>query len=233
MPRWRSRRTRCCPISIPIVLLRTSVISYGLTLLCKCLHRPSHGDAEGAFHGASGCVPRTHGSGAGDAWPPGGWRSEPGASATPWPLPDARDGRPAPGGHGRLRRGRCGPCFLPERPAPGFIPERTERQSDDESNGPGDRRATALVILPTSAPHDPGIAPKSPAVAAAREALERRGSGQRRYRNALVFVAPNITNIDAARQNAKRERAWQSILNDADLRDNLTRGTDERCGTGS
>ena len=38
-----------------------------------------------------------------------------------------------------------------------------------------------------------------------------------------MFVAPNITNIDAARQNAKRERAWQSILNDADLRDNLTR----------
>ena len=38
-----------------------------------------------------------------------------------------------------------------------------------------------------------------------------------------MFVAPNIANIDAARQNAKRERAWQSILNDADLRDNLTR----------
>ncbi|MCZ0935996.1 MAG: DUF499 domain-containing protein [Gemmatimonadetes bacterium] len=86
-----------------------------------------------------------------------------------------------------------------------------------------DRRATALVILPPSASHDPSAGSRSPAEVAAREALERRGSGQRKYRNALVFVAPDATNIDAARQNAKRERAWQSILNDVDLRDNLTR----------
>ena len=86
-----------------------------------------------------------------------------------------------------------------------------------------DRRATALVILPPSAYHDPGAGAESPAVAAAREALERRGSGQRNYRNALIFAAPDASNIDAARQNARRERAWQSILNDADLRDNLTR----------
>ena len=86
-----------------------------------------------------------------------------------------------------------------------------------------DRRATALVILPPSAHHDPGAGSESPAVAAAREALERRGGGQRRYRNALVFAAPDATNIDAARQNARRELAWQSILDDADLRDNLTR----------
>lgn len=86
-----------------------------------------------------------------------------------------------------------------------------------------DRRATALVILPPSAYHDPGAEAESPAVAAAREALERRGSGQRTYRNALVFVAADATNIEAARQNARRERAWRSILNDADLRDNLTR----------
>ena len=38
-----------------------------------------------------------------------------------------------------------------------------------------------------------------------------------------MFVAADVTNIDAARQNAKRERAWQSILNDPDLRENLTR----------
>ena len=38
-----------------------------------------------------------------------------------------------------------------------------------------------------------------------------------------MFAAPDATNIDAARQNARRERAWQSILNDTDLRDNLTR----------
>ena len=86
-----------------------------------------------------------------------------------------------------------------------------------------DRRTTALVILPPSVCHDAGAASESPAIAATQEALERRGSGQRRYRNALVFVAPDATNIDAARQNARRERAWHSILNDADLRDNMTR----------
>ena len=86
-----------------------------------------------------------------------------------------------------------------------------------------DRRATALVILPPSAYHDAGAEAETPAVAAAREALERRGSGQRTYRNALVFVAADATNIEAARQNARRERAWRSILSDADLRENLTR----------
>ena len=86
-----------------------------------------------------------------------------------------------------------------------------------------DLRATALVVLPPSAPHDPGAGLESAAVAAARETLERRGNGQRTYRNALVFVAADTTNLDAARQNAKREHAWQSILDDTDLRDNLTR----------
>ena len=86
-----------------------------------------------------------------------------------------------------------------------------------------DRRATALIVLPPSVPHDANIGPKSPAVAAASETTERRGSGQRRYRNALVFAAADVTNIDAARQNARRERSWQSILTDADLRENLTR----------
>ena len=46
--------------------------------------------------------------------------------------------------------------------------------------------------------------------------------GQRRYRNALVFVAADSSNVEAARENARRERAWQSILEDADLRQNLT-----------
>ena len=86
-----------------------------------------------------------------------------------------------------------------------------------------DRRATALVILPPSMSHDAGAGSESPAAAAARETLERRGSGQRSYRNALVFVAPDATNIEAARQNARRERAWNSILNDVDLRDGMTR----------
>ena len=86
-----------------------------------------------------------------------------------------------------------------------------------------DRRATALVILPPSAPHDAGSAAASPAAVQAGEVIERRGSSQRRYRNALVFVAADASALEAARENARRARAWQSILDDEDLRESLTR----------
>ena len=85
-----------------------------------------------------------------------------------------------------------------------------------------DRRATALVILPPSAPHDAGSGAGSQAAVQATEVIERRGSGQRRYRNALVFVAADASALEAARENARRERAWQSILDDKDLRESLT-----------
>ena len=85
-----------------------------------------------------------------------------------------------------------------------------------------DRRATALVILPPSAAHDVSAGSESPAAAMAGEIIERRGSGQRRYRNALVFVAAGSTAVETARDNARRERAWQSILDDSDLMENQT-----------
>ena len=85
-----------------------------------------------------------------------------------------------------------------------------------------DRRAVSLVILPPGAAHDPGAGARSPAAELAAETIARRGSGQRRYRNAFVFVAVDSSNVEAARENARRERAWQSILEDADLRQNLT-----------
>ena len=85
-----------------------------------------------------------------------------------------------------------------------------------------DRRATALVILPPSASHDASSSAASQAVIQAGETIERRGSGQRRYRNALVFVAADASALDAARENARRERAWQSILDDGDLLKSLT-----------
>ena len=85
-----------------------------------------------------------------------------------------------------------------------------------------DRRATALVILPPSAAHDASAGSESPGAAMAREIIERRGSGQRRYRNALVFVAADSTTVETARENARRERAWQSIVDDNDLMENQT-----------
>ena len=85
-----------------------------------------------------------------------------------------------------------------------------------------DRRSVALVILPPAAVHDTGTGPQSPAAVLARETIARRGTGQRRFRNSLVFVAADATNIDAARENARREIAWRSILRDDDLKQNLT-----------
>ena len=85
-----------------------------------------------------------------------------------------------------------------------------------------DRRSVALVILPPAAVHDAATGPQSPAAAVARETIARRGTGQRRFRNSLVFVAADATNIDAARENARREIAWRSILKDDDLKQNLT-----------
>ena len=85
-----------------------------------------------------------------------------------------------------------------------------------------DRRSTALIVLPPSAPHDASAGAGSQAGAATGEALERRGSGQHRYRNALVFAAADASNVEAARENARRERAWDSIVNDGDLTQNLT-----------
>ena len=85
-----------------------------------------------------------------------------------------------------------------------------------------DRRHAALVILAPSATHDASSDAQSSATAVALDTIARRGTGQRRYRNALVFVAADAANVDAARENAKRERAWDSILKDADLRENLT-----------
>ena len=86
-----------------------------------------------------------------------------------------------------------------------------------------DRRSAALVILPPSQSHDAGAGQGSAAAVAASETVERRGSGQRRYRNALVFVAADASSIEAARENARRERAWQSIVDDADLAESLTK----------
>ena len=92
----------------------------------------------------------------------------------------------------------------------------------DNATDVDDRRATALVILPPSATHDANGDTAKQAVTYARQTMERKGSGQRQFRNALVFVAPDASKIEAARENARRERAWRSIVDDADLRQTLT-----------
>ena len=114
---------------------------------------------------------------------------------------------------------------------------RVHAAPDDPSDIEDRRNTAALVILPPSAAHDGGGAQPSAAETLVRDTVERRGSGQRSYRNVLAFVAADATNLEAVRENARRELAWKSILDDADLRENMTRaqendakGQSERAG---
>jgi hypothetical protein len=84
--------------------------------------------------------------------------------------------------------------------------------------------AMALVILGPKYHHvGKGVTP-SPAVDAVTEALTRCRSSQRRYRNNLVFVAPDQGQLDTAREVVRKAMAWRSIVDDARLQESMTRG---------
>lgn len=79
-----------------------------------------------------------------------------------------------------------------------------------------DEPDTRLVILPTSAPH---ARDGSPAIAAAREFLQKRGSNDRIYRNALVFLAADRTRLADLEREVQRYLAWESIVADRETLD--------------
>ena len=86
-----------------------------------------HGDADEALRIASGCIPRAHGTEAVDVRSAGGGRSQPGASALSWPIPETGDGLSGPRVHRSLPPGPSGPCSLPRGNAPrNSSPNRTE-----------------------------------------------------------------------------------------------------------
>lgn len=78
-----------------------------------------------------------------------------------------------------------------------------------------DEPEAALVILGPQYPHD-SRAEESRALAAAEETLQRRGTGLRVYRNAVVFLAPDRQRLDELRQAMRQLRAWTSVVADAD-----------------
>ena len=73
-----------------------------------------------------------------------------------------------------------------------------------------DERETRLVVLGTDRPHRRGA--DSPALAAAGEILESRGTSPRLYRNTLVFLAPDETRLQDLDEAVRRHLAWESIL---------------------
>ena len=79
-----------------------------------------------------------------------------------------------------------------------------------------DTRALGLVILDARYPHAGRSATDTKAVKAAADVLERRGSSQRQYRNALLFAAPDEERLDDARAAVRRLQAWSMIVGRAD-----------------
>ncbi|MFS8641332.1 MAG: AAA+ family ATPase, partial [Symbiobacteriaceae bacterium] len=73
-----------------------------------------------------------------------------------------------------------------------------------------DDPAARLVILGLDASHQRNG--ESPALSAAAQILEWRGNQPRTYRNALVFLAVDRTQLDGLDEAVRRYLAWDSIL---------------------
>jgi hypothetical protein len=71
-----------------------------------------------------------------------------------------------------------------------------------------------LVVLGPAQPYVPK-SDGSPALSAARDILERRGSSPRHFRNMLVFLAADQRRLDDLRQGAADALAWRSVAREA------------------
>ncbi|WP_437799216.1 Swt1 family HEPN domain-containing protein [Sorangium sp. So ce693] len=81
-----------------------------------------------------------------------------------------------------------------------------------------DESSARLVILSPKQPHKKGQTGKddaSAAVATARSILESKGTGPRLERNCLLFLAPDLKDLDGVLNAAAHYLAWKSIQNEA------------------
>ena len=79
-----------------------------------------------------------------------------------------------------------------------------------------DEDEAALVVLGPEAPH-PSRSDVSRAREAARELLDERGTGPRRNRNMLVFLAPDADRLPSLQEATRQFLAWRSIDADRDV----------------
>ena len=77
-----------------------------------------------------------------------------------------------------------------------------------------DERDVRLVILDPEQPHSRGT--DSPAKQFARELLESKGTGARRYKNQVVFLAPDATRLKELEAAVRQYLAWHSICEEKD-----------------
>ena len=90
-----------------------------------------------------------------------------------------------------------------------------------------DNQGIALVILPPANPFEPKNPQITSATATAKDTLQRRGSGQRQYRNTLIFLAADDRNLETCRDIARKHLAWKAILADREMRENMTNAQQE------
>ncbi|HVU21971.1 MAG TPA: DUF499 domain-containing protein [Rhizomicrobium sp.] len=87
--------------------------------------------------------------------------------------------------------------------------------------------ALSLIVLPPAMTHAGKGATKSPATDAAADALTRCRASQRRFRNTLIFVAPDEAALGTARDVMRKRMAWESISKDGRLQQSMTQGQSE------
>jgi predicted AAA+ superfamily ATPase len=84
-------------------------------------------------------------------------------------------------------------------------------RAPDGSGDVADEPEARLVVLGIGHAHTPG-SETSPALDAAREIFERRGSAQRIYRNMLVFLAADQRRVEDLEHATAEYMAWQGIV---------------------
>lgn len=84
--------------------------------------------------------------------------------------------------------------------------------------------AVSLIMLGPSLPHAGKSALPSKATETIGEVLTRCRASQRRFRNALLFVAADEAGLGNAREAMRKALAWSEILSDKERRKQLTEG---------
>jgi hypothetical protein len=82
--------------------------------------------------------------------------------------------------------------------------------------------ALSLVVLSPSTPHSGRGVADSLGTEAATDALTRCRASQRRFRNTLMFVAPDDALLGNAREVVRKAMAWESVVKDDRLQSGLT-----------
>jgi hypothetical protein len=92
----------------------------------------------------------------------------------------------------------------------------------DDAVSVDEAQALSLVILGPNHSHGGRGVDKSAATEAVTDALTRCRSSQRRFRNTLVFIAPDEASLGTAREVMRRAMAWSSIATDDRLQQQMT-----------